>query len=73
MTTANRSCVFLDHRAQLRCTECGGTIDLCLCPAVDEQAFRRIVSNEGVFLKRIRDELNISDERAERIMKEGGR
>lgn len=49
----------------MRCTECGVTIDLCLCPAVDEQAARRIGSNEGLFLKRIRDELNLADQRGE--------
>jgi hypothetical protein len=60
-----RTCIFKDRRAQDRCTECGETLALCLCPAPDEQAARRITSNEGLFLRRVRDELNLADERAE--------
>src|SRR5262245_9808672 len=62
---ATRTCTFVDRRAQLRCTECGLTLDLCVCPAPDEQAFRRIASNEGTFLNRVRAEIALADERAE--------
>lgn len=63
--TQMRTCTYIDRRGQIRCTECAQTVDLCLCPAPDEQAARRAGSAEGLFLRRVRDELNLADERAE--------
>lgn len=48
-----RPCVYKDHRLVERCTECGVTLDLCLCREPAEAAARRLGSDSGRFLAQV--------------------
>jgi hypothetical protein len=48
-----RICTYLDPRQIARCTECGVTADLCLCPQVSELAHRRLSTPAGKFLQSV--------------------
>lgn len=52
-----RSCTFLDPQLQERCTECGVTIDLCLCVNINDSAHERLASPDGLVITMIRGEL----------------
>lgn len=56
MTT--RNCVFSDPHNIERCTECGATIDLCMCVNIDDSAHQRLASPEGIVIAMIRGELS---------------
>lgn len=43
----NRSCAYLDPHHIERCTECGITLDLCLCENVNDKAQERLWNNDG--------------------------
>jgi hypothetical protein len=59
-----RVCNFLDHGGKLRCTECGVTVDLCLCTDVSEKAESRLKDEHQQFLREVAS-LYESDEFAE--------
>lgn len=46
-----RTCTYLDHRRQERCTECGEQVNVCRCADHDLMAQRRHTTDEGQFLK----------------------
>ena len=53
-------CTYSDpHRpSTIRCTECGGTRNLCSCPNPSEAAHRRLFSPEGKTIEAIRQLLS---------------
>lgn len=53
-----RTCTFLDQQNTERCTECGVSIDLCLCANVDLSAHQRLNSTDGMIISMIRGELD---------------
>lgn len=53
-----RVCIYLDPHNVQRCTECGITIDLCVCVDVDGSAQDRLHSPDGIVITMIRGELN---------------
>lgn len=53
-----RTCTFLDPQNMERCTECGVTVDLCLCANVDLSAHNRLNSTDGMIMTMVRGELD---------------
>ena len=51
-----RACTFLYQNKEF-CTECGISIDLCLCLDVSRIAQERVFTREGKFLKRLLQEV----------------
>lgn len=51
-----RPCTYLDPRGRERCTECGVTIDLCLCVNPSDKANFRHVSAIGQFTRAVYEE-----------------
>lgn len=56
-----RVCTYLDGRQRERCTECGVTVDLCLCPEVSDIAQERIASPAGRFLRDVMSQVETAD------------
>lgn len=53
-----RTCTFLDPQNMERCTECGISLDLCLCANVDLSAHQRLNSVDGQIISMVRGELD---------------
>lgn len=53
-----RTCTFLDPQNIERCTECGVSLDLCLCANVDLSAHQRLNSADGQIISMVRGELD---------------
>lgn len=56
MSETNESfsiCVYRDPQGRKRCTECGTTYDLCICPRPNELAHRRLWSSEGRVIRSV--------------------
>lgn len=53
-----RTCSYTDPHNIPRCTECGITLDLCLCVNVEGSAHERNNSADGIVLSMIRGELD---------------
>lgn len=53
-----RVCTFLDPQNIERCTECGVSLDLCLCANVDLSAHQRLNSVDGQIILMVRGELD---------------
>lgn len=58
MTDEVRTCTYHDPQRRLRCTECGVTVDLCCCVEVNDNAHRRLWSDDGKMIRAIRGELH---------------
>lgn len=54
---SERTCIFSDPQNITRCTECGVSLDLCLCANVDLSAHQRLNSVDGQIVSMIRGEL----------------
>jgi hypothetical protein len=53
----NRSCTYLDPHNMLCCSECGRSLDLCVCVNPDAIAHGRLTSVDGLVIRMVRDEL----------------
>ncbi len=53
----DRSCTYLDPHNLPCCTECGSSLDLCVCVRPDDMAYERLTSVDGLVIRMIRDEL----------------
>ncbi len=53
----NRTCTYLDPHNLLCCSECGRSLDLCVCVNPDAIAHERLTSHDGLVIRMIRDEL----------------
>ena len=53
----DRACTYLDPYGSERCTECGTTVDLCLCVNINDSAHERLASPDGILATMIRGEL----------------
>lgn len=53
----DRSCTYLDPHNLPCCTECGSSLDLCMCVRPDDMAHERLTSVDGLVIRMIRDEL----------------
>ena len=58
----SRTCTYLDPHHTERCTECGVTIDLCLCEEVNDMAQERLWSDDGKAIRAIIHELDSARE-----------
>lgn len=52
-----RECTYFDSHQRERCTECGITVDLCKCQNLNDNAHRRLWSDDGKMIRSIRGEL----------------
>lgn len=55
---SDRTCTYHDPWNILRCTECGVTVDLCLCANVGLSAQERLNSPDGIVVMMVRGELD---------------
>lgn len=53
----NRTCTYLDPHNLLCCSECGSSLDLCVCVNPDTIAHERLTSHDGLMIRMIGDEL----------------
>ncbi len=53
-----RTCTYTDPHNIHRCTECGHTVDLCICVDVEGQAHDRLQSPDGIVMMMVRGELD---------------
>lgn len=53
-----RTCSYSDPQNMGRCTECGITLDLCLCANVNLSAHQRLNSADGIIISMVRGELD---------------
>jgi len=53
----DRTCSYLDHHNLLCCTECGSSLDLCVCVNPDGIAYGRLNSPDGQVIRMVRDEI----------------
>lgn len=52
-----RTCSYLDPHNLPCCTECGSSLDLCICVHPDDTAHERLTSVDGQVIRMVRDEL----------------
>lgn len=53
----NRTCSYLDQHHAERCTECGVSLDICLCQDVDDKAHERLWASDGQTIRAIQMEI----------------
>ena len=63
MAEPQRTCAFADDDFAMRCTECGVTLDLCLCAGVDNLASERLFSPDGKMITDILGEVRSAREK----------
>jgi hypothetical protein len=54
----DRTCTYHDPWNIVRCTECGTTVDLCVCANVTLSAHERLNSSDGIVIRMVRGELD---------------
>jgi len=52
-----RTCTYVDPHNLPCCTECGGSLDLCICIDADTIAHERLTSVDGLVIRMVRDEI----------------
>lgn len=56
-------CIYVDLKAQCRCTECGLAYEFCTCLNPSEGAHKRLWSPEGRMLRAVREEVDRAREK----------